>query len=365
MQTVESIRNTKVRYDFNRLKTFCEEQDIELLHDYENEKLNSKFVLEGKCKTENCDNICKKRFIRLVDTGCFCEFCTKQNRKEKVKHTCLERYGLENVSQSQEIKERVKQTCLEKYGVEYALQSQEIRQQIKETCLEKYGVEYALQSKEFREHFKQTCLEKYGVEHPMYLQETKDKIKETCLEKYGVEYALQSQEIRQQIKDTCLEKYGFENPFQNEEIKDKIKETCLEKYGVEHVMQNTEVAEKSSKNAYKLKEYTLPSGNIIKVQGYENYALDELLKEIPEEDIITGCQNVPEIWYDDEEGKKHRHFVDIFIPSQNRCIEIKSTWTAEKKSDCIFLKQTAGKVLGYQYEIWVYNAKGEKVECYK
>ena len=63
--------------------------------------------------------------------------------------------------------------------------------------------------------------------------------------------------------------------------------------------------------------------------------------------------------------KKHRHYVDIFIPSQNRCIEVKSTWTAEKKKDCIFLKQQSGKKLGYEYEIWVYNGKGKKVECYK
>jgi hypothetical protein len=124
--------------------------------------------------------------------------------------------------------------------------------------------------------------------------------------------------------------------------------------------------EKCSKNAYKLKEYTLPSGNIIKIQGYENYALDELLQDdILEEDIINGCKNVHEIWYEDENNKKHRHYVDIFIPSQNRCIEVKSTWTAKKKKDFIFLKQQAGKELGYNYEIWIYNGKGKKIECYK
>jgi hypothetical protein len=46
------------------------------------------------------------------------------------------------------------------------------------------------------------------------------------------------------------------------------------------------------------------------------------------------------------------------------CIEVKSTWTIEKKKDNVFLKQQAAKELGYKYEIWVYNAKGEKVECY-
>ena len=86
---------------------------------------------------------------------------------------------------------------------------------------------------------------------------------------------------------------------------------------------------------------------------------------ILEEDIVTGSKNVPTIWYNDEAGKKHRHYVDIFIPSQNKCIEIKSTWTAEKKKDNIFLKQESGKKLGYSYEIWVYNNKGTIVECHK
>jgi hypothetical protein len=63
--------------------------------------------------------------------------------------------------------------------------------------------------------------------------------------------------------------------------------------------------------------------------------------------------------------EKHRHYVDIFIPSQNKCIEVKSTWTSEKKKDTIFLKQNAAKELGYNYEIWVYNRKGIKIEKYE
>ena len=47
------------------------------------------------------------------------------------------------------------------------------------------------------------------------------------------------------------------------------------------------------------------------------------------------------------------------------CIEVKSIWTSEKKKDCIFLKQAAAKELGYNYEIWVYNGKGVRVEKYE
>lgn len=162
-----------------------------------------------------------------------------------------------------------------------------------------------------------------------------------------------------------LDRYGLENPSQLEEFQNKKVETNIQKYGYTHPSKNAEMFEMAMKKSYKLKDYTLPSGNIIKIQGYEHYALNDLLKEgILEEDIINGCKNVPEIWYEDENNKNRRHYVDIFIPSQNRCIEVKSTWTAEKKKDCIFLKQHAGKALGYNYEIWVYNANGKKVECH-
>jgi hypothetical protein len=53
-------------------------------------------------------------------------------------------------------------------------------------------------------------------------------------------------------------------------------------------------------------------------------------------DIVTKCTNVPTIWYNNKVGKKHRHYVDIFISSQNKCIEVKSTWTAEKRKTIYF-----------------------------
>ena len=194
-----------------------------------------------------------------------------------------------------------------------------------------------------------------------------EKIKNTMVNKYGVEYGLQDNSVKEKGRITNLEKYGFENPLQREEIKEKIKQTCLKKYGVEYASQCQEIYEKQNKNSYYLKEYIFPSGNVIKIQGYEYYALDELIinEKINESDIITGCKNVPTIWYNDENGKKHRHYVDIFIPSQNKCIEVKSTWTATKGKEYIYLKQNAAKELGYKYEIWVYNSKGIRVENYK
>jgi hypothetical protein len=205
---------------------------------------------------------------------------------------------------------------------------------------------------------------KYGVEHPSQSPEIKDKIIKTTLEKYGSACCLQNNEIKQNVKNTMVMRYGVEYPSQNKEIREKIVKTFIKNYGTENPMQNKEIADKSFTSCFRKKTYIYPSGKETECQGYEPFALDEIVKTINEDDIITGCKNVPTIWYYDKNGKKHRHFVDIFIPSQNKCIEIKSTWTLKKTKSNIFEKQEAGKKLGYEYEIWVYNAKGNRVETY-
>jgi len=43
---------------------------------------------------------------------------------------------------------------------------------------------------------------------------------------------------------------------------------------------------------------------------------------------------------------------------------VKSSWTLSYKKSNIFEKQLAAKELGYKYEIWVYDFKGNKVETY-
>jgi hypothetical protein len=115
-----------------------------------------------------------------------------------------------------------KQTCLEKYGVEHVSQAQEVKDKIKKINLERYGVEYYFQSEEIREKVKQTSLKKYGVENPAQSEEIKDKIKATNLEKYGVDNPWKSEEIKDKIKQQCLDKYGSERPIQSQETKDKI-----------------------------------------------------------------------------------------------------------------------------------------------
>jgi hypothetical protein len=309
---------SRLKYDYTMLMTICNDGNVTLLENYKDKYITRDTRIIGKCIL--CENSFNKSLNKLHKQRNFgCLDCAKKIKFDK----------------------------------------------IKSTMVEKYGVEYAAQSEEFLIKMKMSTMEKYGVEHAGQSKEIKDKIKVTNLEKYGCEYGLQNNEVKEKKKQTNLQRYGVENQLQRFEIKEKLKQTCLEKYGVEHPSQCPEIMEKNVKMSYYLKEYIFPSGKKIKVQGYEHFAIDELVKNnINEYDIVTGCKNVPEIWYNDLNNKKRRHYVDIFIPSQNKCIEIKSIWTFKKQKDNVFLKKQAAENLNYLYEIWVYDNKGNKLELY-
>lgn len=390
------------------LYKICKEQNITLLREYDEKELNSQKFIDFKCV--KCNQDTSKRFEFIIKYTRRCHNCSYSDKGNKAKKTMLAKYGVENISQLDEIKNKKKETTLKNYGVEhnsqsdiiknkkihtcmsnlgvqYPQQSQEIRNKSKKTCLinygvvhpsqseeikelvkktnlKKYGFEFASQSEEFKNRVKTTCLHNYGVQYPQQSQEIRNKSKQTCVNNYGVEYPSQSQEIKEKMKKTNKIKYGVNHYSQTNEFKEKCKQTCLKKYGVENPHQNEEIMEKSSKKAYKLKTYILPSGKEIKCQGYEPFALDEISKLEDENNIITGAKNVPKIWYYDLMSKKRRHYVDIFISNKNKCIEVKSTWTFKKKQDNVFEKQKAAKELGYEYEIWVYDKNGNKVETF-
>ena len=126
------------------------------------------------------------------------------------------------------------------------------------------------------------------------------------------------------------------------------------------VMQNAELAEKNLKACFKTKIYILPSGKELSYQGYENYAIGRLIniEKIDEEDILTSRVDVPECWYKDTEGVSRRYYIDIFIPSQNRCIEVKSPYTAQIAKDIINIKLEAIKALNYKVDLWIFDNNG-------
>ncbi len=103
----------------------------------------------------------------------------------------------------------------------------------------------------------------------------------------------------------------------------------------------------------------MPSGAIRRVQGYEPYAIRDLLKNYTEEQILTNRKDIPRITYTVEDTK-HYYFPDIYIPHINTIIEVKSLWTFHSTLH-IHLKSAATREAGYIYEIWIFDSNGNRI----
>jgi hypothetical protein len=370
-----------MRYNKQLLDSFVEKSNATIIGN--TDQLNYTSIIDFICY---CGNTNSKKFTTLVRKGgeLYCKKCTIKRAKEKRIQTNLNNYGVKNAIHSKEIQDNIKKNNLEKYGVEHhfsrkdiiekrkntnllrygvenTLSLENIKTKIKNTNIERYGVSNPTQCTIIRERVKNTVVNKYGVEYISQNQEIQEKIKQTNLIKYGVEHSLQSDIIKKKGKITNLKRYGVEYPIQCEEIQEKIKQSNLKKYGVEHISQNQEIQEKIQKTAKKYKEYLMPSGNIRKVQGYEPFALDILIKKYKEEQIKTNRKDIPRMKYRVNEKDKY-YFPDIYIPDENKIIEVKSTWTYKCKTDNINLKKEACISQGYNYEIWCFSSKGEKID---
>jgi hypothetical protein len=346
------------------LEQYCSEHNIHLHHNYQEKLIDRDTVITGKCKTKDCECDFEKPLRQLLKIGGYCAECSKDNGKVKIEATTLEKFGCKNVMHNDAIKQKICETNMIRYGVAHNSQSEIVKEKKKQTNLINHGVEYSLQSPVIRRKICDTNMQRYGAENPTQNKEIQRKIENTNMLRYGTGCVLNNEIIKENSRQTNLRKYGVEHHLQSPIVQRKISDTNIRKYGFEHCLQNPEYAEKQLKASYKRKQYTMPSGNVIDYQGYENFGFDRLLNEeqIDENDIITKRTEVPEIWYVDKNGKKRRHYVDMFVKSQNRCIEIKSTWTSKQENSNIYEKQAAGIQLGYIYEVWVFDANGHMIQ---
>lgn len=266
--------------------------------------------------------------------------------------TNLKRYGCTNVYAAKAIKDKIKETCLEKYGVTTPGQAEEVKAKIKQTFIDKYGG-HPFTNEEVKAKITETMIERYGVDNPAKSEEIFDRRKATNLERYGHEHSLSSPEIQAKITATCQEKYGVNRPGGIDEIKVKIKASHLEHYGCWYPQ--TDAHHRSN---HQWKPYVLPSGKVVKVQGYEPQALDILLRTYDESDLLISLSDltagIGPIWYSlsDED---HRYFPDIFIISEQKFIEVKSQYTFAQHRERNLAKKNRCLEMGYQFEFMVFD----------
>lgn len=206
-----------------------------------------------------------------------------------------------------------------------------------------------------------TYREKYGVDWGSALNSQKEKSKQTKLAKYGSE----TYNNRSAISSTNMAKSVDEK----NEINEKRRQTNLEKYGVVNTLMVNRSPSKINRGNASIKDYTLPSGKIVGVRGAEPYALDILFNILnySEESIIVHDDKsdyaIEIFTFEAVNRHTKKYFPDIYIPHENRIIEVKSQWWWDGNRDEKYAsrlennlrKRQAVLDKGYKYEVWIFE----------
>ena len=239
-----------------------------------------------KCSNPNCTNdVCHE--VLSVGEG-FRQYCSiacansDPSKLERVKNTCQDKYGVDNVFQLESTKEKSKKTKLELYGDENWVNREKAKNTIEEDAAEdpdyylkihkksqrtrkqKYGdenwnnrekaSETRAKHAEEDEHFqdkinektKKTKLENHGDENYNNVEKTKttklkrygstsyvniEKAKKTKLERHGDEYWSNHDKAVETYKSRTGYECSFSNPEAMKDAKKKYEMTCVETYG--------------------------------------------------------------------------------------------------------------------------------------
>jgi hypothetical protein len=407
----------KIKYDTNLLQQICERDKCTIdFTKIENPYCKTRIDFICHCGTNH-----NKTVEFLYKYQALCTQCMKIVVNEKKKLTCLAKYGTEHNMQSNKVQEKrlenrlsktspisgkiynktlLEEICerdkcqvdfdkIEKYmknqRIDYVcncgnpnqkefvgmfnqgafckpcMKLLSLNRQI-QACLAKYGKEHIMHCEEMKEKARQTNLRIYGVVNVMQSEIVKEKNRNTCLKKYGKEYTLQTDLVKNKAKETWLKKHNVPHIRQSEHYKQKYRETCQQKYNVDHYSQDPDISEKQAKNAYKKKPYLFPCGTTVSVQGYEPFLLNILVTDgYTHQDILTQRNEVPVIWYSNNNGRKCRYFCDLFIPKTNTIYEVKSAWTYKNGLDTIELKKQACEDAGYIFKLYIFDKNGNTV----
>jgi Tfp pilus tip-associated adhesin PilY1 len=278
-----TINNRYVKYYKDKGYDVKGGQEIEVkISDLTN---SSNILIEAKC---DCCNekkemmyVAYNRYTKNETEEYYCQKCNNIKRKITVK----EKYGVDNILESEIIKEKVKNTMIEKYGNEHALNIKEFKDKMKDTNNKKFGCDYASQNSDIKNKIKATFLENYGVYTSLLDKTTQEKISNTNIGKYGYENVSKNIEIKNKKIKKSLQNYGVCHPMKSNIIIKKIKKTNLLKYGHENPMSNDEVKNKMVKTKQQLGIYLQDSDRTefinykLKVKSLTNKNKKELFEK--------------------------------------------------------------------------------------
>jgi len=198
------------------------------------------------------------------------------NNSEKRKQTNLDRYGVENVSQSVELNKnkitKIKQTNLDRYGFEYASQNDEVKKKNRKTFLTNHP----------------------GYNSSSQLPGVGEKISNI----------VKSDVVKKKKESTFQNKYGVDYGLQNKSIMQKKLETTLKRYGTPYYPN-------------KEKEYqTRKKNNSFNTSNPEEKMYKDLCNQYGEDNVIRQYRE-----------NRYPYTCDFYIPSEDLFIELNKHWT--------------------------------------
>ena len=207
-------RKSRTKYDKNRLKQYCDENNIVLKKDYSEDKINRDTIIEANCL--NCSSKTNKRFRLLISTGCFCKMCMVEKQRLKVRETQLNTGNAKDyLKLILEITERYNCTDVSINGKQInEYRNNEIHRdlEIDFTCA---CGEY--QHKPVRDFVELTAGDADGGKCRNCIAKLQhDKLCTTSLELYGCKYPIQNVEIFEKQQNSCFKtkEYIFANKYE-------------------------------------------------------------------------------------------------------------------------------------------------------
>lgn len=233
----------------------------------------------------------------------------------------------------------------------------ELYKKQRSTNFEKYGDECSFRSETVKRNIKNSFTQKYGdgITNPSQVPEIRERANNSIFNTHGVRNAGQTQNAIQ----ARIDKFGVENPFSCEDIQRKIRETNFHRYNAEYPMQCPAIFDKAIKHrSYK---YLASNGKEYVLQGYEKYALEDLLKRYEENDIIHGASEIRKYvkFQYTLNNKLRNYFPDFYVISENLVVEVKSAFTLKYEKEKNDLKRESVLKSGVNFQFWVYDKNGE------
>lgn len=269
-----------------------------------------------------------------------------QQRKEKYKQTCLEKYGVDS---NMKLDSFIKHAHTDSANKKRRLSQEKY-------LVEHYGVHTlgeleSVKKSHHTEKFSKSMKNAYNKLSKEQKEQRQEKIKKTCMDKYGVPYYTCTKDCKDASHTdesiykannsrviSCLEKYGVEHVLQVEHIKTKVRNTCLEKYGVDSYSKTLEFAKKRKQRYFYKDNYFDSSWEL----AYYIYNIDKGISIIREPVKLEY----------EYKGKKCYYFPDFKV--NDKLIEIKGNQFF-KDNDMINIYNIEDKQFSAKYKCAIAN----------